>query len=311
MAGPRLASIKDIFTNLQRKRNTGILYKELTSTVCKPLQSIMVKRPVCVNPDTTLEEAARIMRNEALSCLIVKEKEAIKGLITESDFTRKVSADSLQQRVSAVMTESVYCATPDTTIIEAMKAMASNKFRKLPIVANGKLVGIATQTDIVKAIDRFATHSIIDTMNTVRVWQIMTEKIVTVDQSEKAETAKKIMAEKRIGCIFATKDESITGIITEKDLVNELVKNPKRLTAYRVQDIMKSPVSSIPSSHQLFEANHYLIEKQFRRLLIKTEGKAAGVVTQTDICHAAYRFIDYLIKKIKDEGILEMRLEKL
>jgi len=114
----------------------------------------MSKPVFTVAPTATVVEAARIMKTEKIGCLIVvKSAGKPVGIVTESDFLRKVLAEdkTLETLVGDVMTADIKTITEEETIEQAAKVMTLHRIRRLPVVTEGKLSGIVTLKDVVKA----------------------------------------------------------------------------------------------------------------------------------------------------------------
>jgi acetoin utilization protein AcuB len=123
----------------------------------------MTKRPITVTEDTTLPEALELMRKEKIRRLPVLDKHGkLVGIVTELDLLRASPspATSLsvyeipyllaKVKMREIMTTNVITVTEDTPIEEAARIMADNKIGGLPVMRDGKLVGIITETDIFK-----------------------------------------------------------------------------------------------------------------------------------------------------------------
>ena len=296
----------------KEQNNLRILKREIKQTINKPVSQIMTSKVITIAKNDSVLDAAKTMRNEGVSCLVIESNGKVEGLVTESDFVKKVplSTQGLALDVSKVMSEGILCGSEDSTIFETHELMVNHQFRKLPIVKNGKLVGIVTQTDVVEALDRFATHSIIDTLNSLHVWELMKVPIVSVKPTATLAEAKKLMADKAISCVLVVENGIFRGIITERDIVSELAKDVGRLGFYHAQDIMKAPIVSIDQNLQLFEANHYMLEKGFRRFFVRTD-EEPGIITQTDIARAAYSFLNNLIRRIEKNQLKDLSIEKV
>jgi len=110
------------------------------------------RRPVnSVHPDTTVTESVRRMHSENIGALLVMEDDHLTGIFTERDALTKVLAagvDPNGTKVSAVMTEDPFFVDPSTTVEEAMSIVTHRKVRHLPILHNGKLVGIVSSGDL-------------------------------------------------------------------------------------------------------------------------------------------------------------------
>lgn len=119
-------------------------------------QDIMTPEPVIVTPDTPLDEAARLMKDQNVGMLPVVEAEGSKqliGVITDRDIAMRHVAEghgSTDCAVREAMTEHVSTCTPDTEVDEVMDLMGREQVRRIPIVdERGSLVGIVAQADIV------------------------------------------------------------------------------------------------------------------------------------------------------------------
>ncbi|MDI6644693.1 MAG: CBS domain-containing protein [Methanobacteriaceae archaeon] len=111
----------------------------------------MTSSVVTIDPKISVAEAAKIMTKMGLGSLIVKSNAKPEGLITESDILRKVVAKDIlasEITIGEVMTKNLISIDPGTELNEAARLMAKNSIRRLPVVKNGKLVGILTSTDV-------------------------------------------------------------------------------------------------------------------------------------------------------------------
>jgi signal-transduction protein with cAMP-binding, CBS, and nucleotidyltransferase domain len=131
-----------VFFKTSNKRKTAPLSKMLSEG----------RRPInSVHPDTTVTETVRKMHDENIGAMLVMEDDKLIGIFTERDALTNVLAagiDPNTTKVSAVMTENPFCVDPSTSIEEAMGIVTHHKIRHLPIVHNGKLVGIVSSGDL-------------------------------------------------------------------------------------------------------------------------------------------------------------------
>ncbi len=114
------------------------------------VREAMKTNPLTVKPKTSVEEVAIIMRDNRIGNCIVVSKKPI-GIITESDIIKKVVAENLCARevyVEKIMSSPIIVIDPYSPLEEAMKTMGKCNIRRLPVVENGKLIGILTQKDI-------------------------------------------------------------------------------------------------------------------------------------------------------------------
>lgn len=117
---------------------------------------IMTSQPVCVTPDTPIQEAARLMKDQNVGMLPVVQNEGSKqliGVITDRDITIRHVAEghtSAACPVSEAMTDNVTTASPESDVGEVMAIMGREQVRRIPIVdERGELVGVVAQADVV------------------------------------------------------------------------------------------------------------------------------------------------------------------
>jgi len=123
----------------------------------------MTKDPVVIHDDTPIDEAMKVMRDNKVRRLpVLNKKGALVGIVSERDllYASPSPATSLsiyelhyllsKIKVASVMTEEVITVTEDTPLEEAARIMADNKIGGLPVVSDGELGGIITETDLFK-----------------------------------------------------------------------------------------------------------------------------------------------------------------
>lgn len=113
-------------------------------------------QPVChIAPTAPVLDALKLLAEKGIGALLVMEGEQIAGIVSERDYTRKVelvgrSASSTMVR--DIMTSSVICVGPAHSSEQCMALMTENRLRHLPVVENGKLIGLISIGDLVKDI---------------------------------------------------------------------------------------------------------------------------------------------------------------
>ena len=115
------------------------------------ISKIMSKKVKIISKEGSIVNAAKLMFEGNVSCVAVVEKKKPIGLVTERDLAVRVldkNKDLKKLKVKDIMTTPILTVSSDTDIYYASEIMRKNKIKKLPIVKNGKLIGIITQTDI-------------------------------------------------------------------------------------------------------------------------------------------------------------------
>lgn len=117
---------------------------------------VMTRKPIAVTQQTTVRECAKLMRENNVSSLVVKENDALKGHITDDVLIRRALADGLSvdgTKAGDVMLTNVPVIEPKKDVYDALMIMRDYEVRQLPVVdkENGnKLVGLLTLKDILK-----------------------------------------------------------------------------------------------------------------------------------------------------------------
>jgi CBS domain-containing protein len=108
-----------------------------------------------VTPNTSVLETLLMMTEKGVGALVVVEGDKIAGIISERDFIHSIAEKErcvLNTTVLEYMTTPVLTVTPDQSVEECMQLMTDKHIRHLPVVENGKLVGMISIGDIVKDI---------------------------------------------------------------------------------------------------------------------------------------------------------------
>lgn len=108
-----------------------------------------------VTPAVSVLDALAMMAKYDIGSVLVLENERLVGIFTERDYARKLVLKGLNSReatVGDVMTPNVCTITPSMAIDSVMNIMTENRFRHLPVVEQGHIVGIVTIGDVVKSI---------------------------------------------------------------------------------------------------------------------------------------------------------------
>jgi CBS domain-containing protein len=112
-----------------------------------------------VTADTTATAAANQLRQKEVGSLVVLADGAIRGIVAESDFVALVGEGvDPATPVSAFMSTPVVTVDPETPLATAATTMREEGVKKLPVVADGDLVGVVTTTDLAHFLPRYRTE---------------------------------------------------------------------------------------------------------------------------------------------------------
>ncbi|WIY84127.1 CBS and ACT domain-containing protein [Propionimicrobium sp. PCR01-08-3] len=126
------------------------------------------------------------------------------------------------------MTAHPFTVTPSMTVPEAVEIMQTHGLRKLPVLSDGKLVGIISQSDIDRASPSMATSfsagELVYLFSKLKVSKVMTRDVVTVGPDALLEEAAIIMRDRKIEILPVVEDGELVGVITESDLLDAFIE---------------------------------------------------------------------------------------
>jgi CBS domain-containing protein len=102
----------------------------------------------------TIAEVAGILASKRIGAVLVMDADQLVGIVSERDIVVKLAEHghrTLEMTASQLMTSEVQTATPRTTVGEAMGMMTDGRFRHVPVIEEGRLVGLVSIGDVVKA----------------------------------------------------------------------------------------------------------------------------------------------------------------
>ena len=115
------------------------------------IRDIMEKNVVTIEYDKTALDAAHLISEKDVSFLVIMEKNIPIGVLSESDFVKRLAAvdkKASEVIVSEIMSSNFRWVKPETEIEDAIQKMLNNNVRRLVILDNNKLAGVITQTDL-------------------------------------------------------------------------------------------------------------------------------------------------------------------
>ncbi len=114
---------------------------------------IMTRKVFTIHPEASVQDAAHLLSRERISgAPVVNAEGMIIGIVTEADIIGKVDRDGLC--VADIMCQEIIAVKEETPVSEIAVLLAARKIKRVPVLRNGKLVGIVSRADIVDAISQ-------------------------------------------------------------------------------------------------------------------------------------------------------------
>lgn len=115
-------------------------------------KEIMNPNIVSVGPNTTLKEVSELMNKQKVGSVVVIDNDKAVGIVTERDFATKIMIKAYlpETSVSDVMSSPVIHVSPNQSVADIIDIMANREIRKVPVIDNGKVVGIVSGTEFLR-----------------------------------------------------------------------------------------------------------------------------------------------------------------
>ena len=111
----------------------------------------------CLAPDAAAAEAAGLMRERRIGAVLVVERGALKGIVTERDLVTRLLAegrDPAGTRLAEIMTPSPETLRPDDSALDALGKMQAGRYRHLPVLDGDRICGMVSVRDLFEAVRR-------------------------------------------------------------------------------------------------------------------------------------------------------------
>lgn len=124
--------------------------------MAKKIRDVMTSSPRMLAPEATIQEAARVMRDDDIGDVIVSDGERLMGIVTDRDICLRAvaeSADVASMTLGEICSDEVVTLGPDDTERDAVRLMRENAVRRLPVVDGGRPIGIVSIGDLAIDLD--------------------------------------------------------------------------------------------------------------------------------------------------------------
>ncbi len=259
------------------------LFDNLTGSLCVPLTvgNVMSKDVITICPDEAVASAAKIMSENSVSCIVVVDNGNVTGILTETNFLKRLAAgekDFDRIKVREIMSSPVESISPNLSVLDAIRTMEDKHTKRLPILEEKQLVGIVTQTDLVRAVTFYGRWKDVE--------EIMSKDVAGIQTKATIVEAAEVMTRRNISCIVVLEGDEVVGIVTERDLLERVVALQKDPGQIKMEEVMSSPVATVSPDYSVFSSSRIMEKMGIRRLVVTEDKRPCGIISQTDIFRA-------------------------
>ncbi|WP_423793288.1 cyclic nucleotide-binding/CBS domain-containing protein [Methanocaldococcus indicus] len=130
----------------------------------------------------------------------------------------------------------------------------------------------------------------------VPVYEVMSFPVITVSKDMSVYDVANILKEKNIGAVVVVEDNKPIGIITERDIVREVVANNLKPKDVLVEDVMRKKVITIEHNKSINDAAKIMAKYNVKRLPVVKDGELVGIITQSDIVKISPKLLEIVIE---------------
>lgn len=261
------------------------------------VESCMVRDLEVVRMDASAVIAASRMAARKIGCVLIQaedhspERPRMVGLVSETDLVRKVMARGLppsSTTVAQIMASPLLTITPDRSMLDASHFMEKHAIRHLCVLqggkVGGKIVGLISIRDLVKHFVNEESGPIRDLDDVYRPLSVlMRRKIEKIDREDSLLTAATHMANQRIGALLVTQAGAVTGIVTERDLVQKAMAQNQDPGQVRVGSLMTQSIIDIDINRTVHDASDLMAKKGIRHLPVTENHTIVGILSVRDL----------------------------
>ena len=187
------------------------------------VDQIMTSPLLTISADRPMLDASHLMESNHVRYLCVSDKDEIVGIISMRDLARYFvdseggpihDLDNVYRPLSVLMHTTLETIASERTVLEAAQTMAEKLIGSLLVIEAGEMVGIVTETDVVRK--GMATRL---PASSTRVGAVMNYPLIQIDINRTVRDASRLMAEQRIRHLAVKEDNKVVGILSVRDLV--------------------------------------------------------------------------------------------
>ena len=239
-----------------------------------------------IRKEKSVYDAIGMLVERKLTGLPVVDDTGLVGIISEKDVLKLLyDKQYVPGTVQDYMTREIVSFEEEDLLADISECLIQNRFRRVPILHRGKLVGIINRADIIRAnIDRFKPKGSKEksTNSGPQAKDIMKCGLLVVKRQTPIYEAIDIIATRNVTGLPVVDDYmNMVGILTEKDVL-ELLNDPG-IESASVQDFMTEEVVSFNHDDSLLDICDCLRNNSFRRVPILNQGRIVGIISRTDI----------------------------
>lgn len=273
------------------------------------VSALMTRKPFTLGPDASLDEAMQLMDEHGLRHLPLVEAGRLVGIVSDRDLLaatgwmparvrelyQERGTDQRARTLREIVHPKVRTLGPDDTVVAAAVELVASKIGCLPVVDHGELVGILTETDLVRAFVDACRGGRQDASVDPPVLARMARHARTVTSDTTLGEAGELLRAMDVRHLPVVQDERVVGMLSDRDL--RRAQGTNRGADTPVGEVMSSDVSVIEPEKPLSFAAELMLARRIGAVPVVDDGRLIGIVTLTDL-------LDHCLETLRDPVVL-------
>ena len=246
------------------------------------IQYFMKDSVLSIEAGESVLNAAKKMAQHKVGSLIVSDAGKVKGVFSESALTMDIIAAGHPldtTLLSDILVHKLNTMDCNQTMSNAYQKMRENNIRHLSISNGKKIVGMLSIKDFA---NYYSFNFCQDQNQDNRIGNYMRESLATIPESTAVHKAAKIMKENKIGSLLTTRNEKITGIVTEEIFTRKVLGDNLNPETTLVSELMEKP-TTIKSVQSMDSALSCMHKNDVRYLAVTVDNKIKGIISLKDL----------------------------
>lgn len=273
------------------------------------VSALMTRKPFTLAPDASLDEAMQLMDEHGLRHLPLTEGGHLVGIVSDRDLLaatgwmparvrelyQERGTDQRARTLREIVHPKVRTLSPDDTVVSAAVELVASKIGCLPVVEHGELVGILTETDLVRAFADACRGGRQDPSVDPPVAARMVRHARSVTSDTTLGEAGELLRVMDVRHLPVVQDGRVVGMVSDRDL--RRAQGTNRGPDTPVDEVMSSDVSVIDPEQPLSYAAELMLARRFGAVPVVDDDRLIGIVTLTDL-------LDHCLEVLRDPVVL-------
>lgn len=284
--------IKRKIKQMIRENAQGHITKEIRRACQTKLSTLMTRHLISVQHHEKLRTVLDTMVNEEVEAVLVLKGTVPTGMISERSLLQTVMLhpdDWQHLSVDHAAQSAIVVAEPKDTVSHAITESLRLNTRWILVARNNTVEGIITHTNILQHLRQLRFS--LSEASFPRVERATSKRVLIEERTCAADAALKKLVQTSYTAILIDSSKGVGGIVTDRDFINLLHKNPDLLHTYRLEQLMTAQVNTITPGTSIIDAVGHMTTRHCKQLPVVVQSQLKGILTESKTVRTLYKFL--------------------